>query len=62
MSIHGKTTIQSIPRLPSAHGSVLAYGFLGFALGWMPAYILANIVAAIWPLLLIGVVAVAFKI
>jgi len=43
-------------------GCSLEYGFLGFALGWMPAYIVANIVAAIWPLILAGIVFVAIKI
>lgn len=42
-------------------GCSLAYGFLGFALGWMPAYIVANIVAVIWPALLIGAVLVVLK-
>lgn len=34
-----------------------AYGFLGFALGWMPAMLLAGIIGAIWPLIamLIGI-------
>jgi hypothetical protein len=43
-------------------GCSLGYGFLGFALGWMPAIIVAYIAAFIWPLLLFGVALVAFKI
>jgi hypothetical protein len=39
----------------------LGYGFLGFALGWMPACIVAYIVAAIWPLILFGVVVIVIK-
>ena len=42
-------------------GCSVTYGFLGFALGWIPAYIIANIVAAIWPLLLFGIVFVVIK-
>ena len=29
----------------------LNYGFLGFALGWMPAMILAPVIGVLWPLL-----------
>ena len=42
-------------------GCSLGYGFLGFALGWMPAYIVAQIVAAIWPLILFGGFIVVIK-
>lgn len=31
----------------------LAFGFLGFALGWLPALIVAGIAGAIWPLIAI---------
>ena len=30
-----------------------AYGFLGFALGWMPAVIIAIILAFLWPLIVL---------
>ena len=43
-------------------GCALEYGFLGFALAWMPAIIVAYIAALIWPLILFGVVFVAYKI
>lgn len=43
-------------------GCALEYGFLGFALAWMPAVIVAYIAAFLWPLILLGVVVVALKI
>ena len=43
-------------------GCALEFGFLGFALAWMPAAIVATVAAFVWPLLLIGLVFVAFKI
>ena len=30
-----------------------AYGFLGFALGWMPALILGSIIGMLWPLVVL---------
>jgi len=43
-------------------GCSLGYGFLGFALGWMPAAIIASVVAFLWPLILLVIVVVALKI
>ena len=43
-------------------GCTLQYGFLGFALAWMPAIIVATALAFLWPLLLLGVVIIAVKI
>lgn len=40
-------------------GCSVAYGFLGFALGWMPALILAAIIGLFWPLLLVLLVIAA---
>lgn len=37
----------------------LTYGFLGFALGWMPAIILAGIVGMLWPLAVLLLLVVA---
>jgi hypothetical protein len=33
-------------------GCAIGYGFLGFALGWMSAAIIAYIAALLWPLIL----------
>ena len=35
----------------------LVYGFLGFALGWIPATIVSGIIAFLWPLVLLLLVA-----
>ena len=37
----------------------LAFGFLGFAIGWLPAWIVAGIAAVIWPLIALLLVATA---
>jgi len=42
-------------------GCALEYGFLGFALAWMPAAIVASVVAFLWPLLLFGVFVIVIK-
>ncbi len=42
-------------------GCAMEYGFLGFALAWMPAAIIATIAAFLWPLLLFGVIALVAK-
>jgi hypothetical protein len=42
-------------------GCSVGYGFFGFALGWMPAIIVAYIAAYLWPLILLGVVVVVIK-
>lgn len=34
------------------------YGFLGFALGWMPAAVLAAIIGLLWPLLVLAIACV----
>ena len=36
-------------------------GIIGFCLGWMPAIIIAYIVAFLWPMLLIGIFVVVLK-
>lgn len=40
----------------------LTYGFLGFALGWIPALIVGAICAALWPLLVLLLVGAALLI
>jgi hypothetical protein len=41
--------------------AIASYGFLlGVGLGWFPSAIVATIVAFFWPLLLVGVVAIAY--
>jgi hypothetical protein len=42
-------------------GCSMDYGFLGFALGWIPAAIVAYIAAYLWPILLFAVVVIAVK-
>lgn len=34
----------------------MSYGFLGFCLGWFPAYFAALILGLLWPLIAVGVV------
>lgn len=42
-------------------GCSVGYGFLGFALGWMPAAIVGLIAAYLWPLILVLGYVVVFK-
>jgi hypothetical protein len=42
-------------------GCSLEYGFLGFALAWMPAVIIAYIAAFLWPLIAVLIFVVALK-
>ena len=37
-------------------GCALEFGFMGFALAWMPAAIVATIAAFLWPLILFGLI------
>jgi hypothetical protein len=37
-------------------GCAVEYGFLGFALGWMPAAIIGWICGMLWPLLLLVII------
>lgn len=38
----------------------MTYGFLGFALGWMPAAIISGIAALLWPLLVLVALGIGF--
>jgi hypothetical protein len=42
-------------------GCSLQYGFMGFALAWMPAAIIATVIAFLWPLILLGGIVIVLK-